>query len=54
MFVCCGLLVYTVFQMYSKYSKVDVSKALDLELKGDIENCLTAVGKISARREELD
>ncbi|XP_063051843.1 annexin A1a isoform X2 [Engraulis encrasicolus] len=32
-----------MFQMYSKYSKVDVAKAIDLELKGDIENCLTAV-----------
>ncbi|KAK2902333.1 hypothetical protein Q8A73_012079 [Channa argus] len=34
-----------VFERYSKYSKVDVAKAIDLELKGDIENCLTAVGK---------
>lgn len=34
-----------VFQQYSKYSKVDVAKAIDLELKGDIENCLTAVGE---------
>ncbi|KAF3696002.1 Annexin A1 Annexin-1 [Channa argus] len=32
-----------VFERYSKYSKVDVAKAIDLELKGDIENCLTAV-----------
>ncbi|XP_028850878.1 annexin A1-like [Denticeps clupeoides] len=32
-----------VFQLYSKYSKVDVSKAVDLELSGDIENCLTAI-----------
>uniref|UniRef100_A0A8C1R161 Annexin n=1 Tax=Cyprinus carpio TaxID=7962 RepID=A0A8C1R161_CYPCA len=29
-----------VFQLYSKYSKVDVAKAIDLELKGDIETCL--------------
>uniref|UniRef100_A0AAX7UZ37 Annexin n=1 Tax=Astatotilapia calliptera TaxID=8154 RepID=A0AAX7UZ37_ASTCA len=35
-----------VFDRYKKYSKVDVAKALDLELKGDIENCLTAVGKV--------
>uniref|UniRef100_A0A8C8MCJ6 Annexin n=1 Tax=Oncorhynchus tshawytscha TaxID=74940 RepID=A0A8C8MCJ6_ONCTS len=27
------------FERYSKYSKVDVAKAIDLELKGDIENC---------------
>lgn len=42
------MLGFTVFQMYSKYSKVDVAKAIDLELKGDIENCLTAVGKETA------
>uniref|UniRef100_A0AAR2JES9 Annexin n=1 Tax=Pygocentrus nattereri TaxID=42514 RepID=A0AAR2JES9_PYGNA len=35
-----------VFQLYSKYSKVDVAKAVDLELKGDIENLLVAVGKL--------
>uniref|UniRef100_A0A673JTN3 Annexin n=1 Tax=Sinocyclocheilus rhinocerous TaxID=307959 RepID=A0A673JTN3_9TELE len=34
-----------VFQLYSKYSKVDVAKAIDLELKGDIENCLISVGE---------
>ncbi|MBN3281707.1 ANXA1 protein, partial [Polyodon spathula] len=33
------------FQKYTKYSKHDVSQALDLELKGDIESCLTAVVK---------
>lgn len=37
--------LYLVFQQYSKYSKVDVAKAIDLELKGDIENCLIAVGE---------
>ncbi|XP_064152915.1 annexin A1a isoform X1 [Anguilla rostrata] len=31
------------FERYSKYSKVDVGKAIDLELKGDIETLLTAV-----------
>lgn len=36
----------SVFDRYKKYSKVDVAKALDLELKGDIENCLTTVGKV--------
>uniref|UniRef100_A0A8C7D249 Annexin n=1 Tax=Oncorhynchus kisutch TaxID=8019 RepID=A0A8C7D249_ONCKI len=35
------------FEKYFKYSKVDVTKAIDLELKGDIENCLTAVGEMS-------
>ncbi|KAF7667898.1 hypothetical protein LDENG_00042350 [Lucifuga dentata] len=34
-----------VFERYSKYSKVDVAKAIDLEMKGDIESCLTAVVK---------
>ncbi|XP_036454243.1 annexin A1-like [Colossoma macropomum] len=34
-----------VLQLYSKYSKVDVAKAVDLELKGDIENLLVAVVK---------
>uniref|UniRef100_H2S105 Annexin n=1 Tax=Takifugu rubripes TaxID=31033 RepID=H2S105_TAKRU len=34
-----------VFDRYSKYSKVDVAKAIDLEMKGDIESCLTAIGK---------
>lgn len=35
----------SVFDKYSKYSKVDVAKAIDLEMKGDIERCLTAIGK---------
>uniref|UniRef100_A0A3Q3LMQ0 Annexin n=1 Tax=Mastacembelus armatus TaxID=205130 RepID=A0A3Q3LMQ0_9TELE len=39
-----------VFERYSKYSKVDVAKALDLELKGDIENCLTAVVKCAGSK----
>ena len=34
-----------VFERYSKYSKVDVAKAIDLELKGDIESCLIATGE---------
>lgn len=34
------------FQCYSKYSNVDVAKAIDLELKGDIESLLDAVGKM--------
>ncbi|XP_028850881.1 annexin A1-like [Denticeps clupeoides] len=39
-----------VFQMYSKYSKVDVGKAIDLELKGDIEDLLTAVVKCAGSK----
>uniref|UniRef100_A0A3B4BT61 Annexin n=1 Tax=Pygocentrus nattereri TaxID=42514 RepID=A0A3B4BT61_PYGNA len=39
-----------VFQQYQKYSKVDVAKAIDLELKGDIENCLTAVVKCAGSK----
>ncbi|XP_068092595.1 annexin A1-like isoform X2 [Hyperolius riggenbachi] len=34
-----------VFQRYKVYSKNDVNKALDLELKGDIEKLLTAIVK---------
>ncbi|KAM3611183.1 uncharacterized protein V6R79_014597 [Siganus canaliculatus] len=39
-----------VFDRYSKYSKVDVAKAIDLEMKGDIENLLTAVVKCAGSR----
>ncbi|XP_029916808.1 annexin A1a isoform X3 [Myripristis murdjan] len=39
-----------VFDRYSKYSKVDVAKAIDMELKGDIESCLTAVVKCAGNR----
>ncbi|KAI4899938.1 hypothetical protein NFI96_016212 [Prochilodus magdalenae] len=38
------------FEFYSKYSKVDVAKAIDLELKGDIENCLLAVVKCAGNK----
>lgn len=34
-----------VMKCYSKYSKNDVKKAIDLELKGDIENCLLSIVK---------
>ncbi|XP_075708254.1 annexin A1-like [Rhinoderma darwinii] len=34
-----------VFARYSRYSKNDMAKALDLELKGDIENCLISLVK---------
>lgn len=39
-----------VFDRYAKYSKVDVAKAIDLEMKGDIESCLTAVVKCAGSR----
>ncbi|XP_056379156.1 annexin A1-like [Hyla sarda] len=34
-----------VFARYSRYSKNDMTKALDLELKGDIESCLISLVK---------
>ncbi|XP_054842297.1 annexin A1 [Eublepharis macularius] len=39
-----------VFQKYCKYSKHDMTKALDLELKGDIEACLTAIVTAAASK----
>ncbi|CAL8347000.1 unnamed protein product [Lota lota] len=39
-----------VFDRYSKYSKVDMAKAIDLEMKGDIESCLTAVVKCAGSK----
>ncbi|XP_015268258.1 PREDICTED: annexin A1 [Gekko japonicus] len=39
-----------VFQKYAKYSKHDMNKVLDLELKGDIENCLTAIVKAATSK----
>ncbi|KAL8203271.1 UNVERIFIED_CONTAM: Annexin A1 [Gekko kuhli] len=39
-----------VFQKYTKYSKHDMNKVLDLELKGDIENCLTAIVKAATSK----
>ncbi|RMC17950.1 hypothetical protein DUI87_04824 [Hirundo rustica rustica] len=36
-----------VFQKYTKYSKHDMNKVLDLELKGDIEKCLTALAEVT-------
>lgn len=43
-----------VFDRYSKYSKVDVAKAIDLEMKGDLESCLTALGKDPDDHRESD
>ncbi|KGL81118.1 Annexin A1 isoform p37, partial [Tinamus guttatus] len=39
-----------VFQKYTKYSQHDMNKVLDLELKGDIENCLTALVKCATSK----
>lgn len=39
-----------VFQKYTKYSKHDMNKVLDLELKGDIEKCLTAIVKCATSK----
>ncbi|KAM6170487.1 annexin A1 [Rhynchocyon petersi] len=39
-----------VFQKYTKYSQHDMDKALDLELKGDIEKCLTAIVKCATSK----
>nr|XP_056704282.1 annexin A1 [Euleptes europaea] len=39
-----------VFQKYTNYSKHDMNKVLDLELKGDIENCLTAIVKAATSK----
>ncbi|XP_061117411.1 annexin A1a [Conger conger] len=38
------------FERYTKYSKVDVGKAIDLEMKGDIESLLTAVVKCAGNK----
>lgn len=38
---------HAVFEKYTTYSKHDLNKALDLELKGDIEKCLVAIGMYS-------
>ncbi|XP_030049729.1 annexin A1-like [Microcaecilia unicolor] len=40
-----------VFQQYCRYSKHDMNKALDLELKGDIENCLTSIVKCASSKD---
>ncbi|XP_043916771.1 annexin A1-like [Protopterus annectens] len=42
--------LHKVFECYSKYSKHDVNEVLDLELKGDIEKCLTALVKCAGNK----
>ena len=39
-----------VFQRYTSYSKHDMNAALDLEMKGDIEKCLTAIVKCAVSK----
>uniref|UniRef100_A0A0K8S2G4 Annexin n=2 Tax=Crotalus TaxID=8728 RepID=A0A0K8S2G4_CROHD len=39
-----------VFRRYRLYSKHDMKDVLDLELKGDIENCLTAIVKCAVSK----
>ncbi|KAM5192075.1 annexin A1-like [Mantella aurantiaca] len=39
-----------VFEKYANYSKHDLNKALDLELKGDIERCLVAIVKYAVNK----
>ncbi|KAM5192076.1 annexin A1-like isoform 1-T2 [Mantella aurantiaca] len=38
------------FSRYLSYSKNDMAKAIDLELKGDIENCLISLVKVSTSK----
>ncbi|XP_036384409.1 annexin A1-like [Megalops cyprinoides] len=38
------------FKRYTKYSKLDVSAALDSELQGDIEDCLTTIVKCAGSK----
>ncbi|XP_044128949.1 annexin A1-like isoform X2 [Bufo gargarizans] len=42
--------LHQVFKNYAKYSKHDLNTALDLQLKGDIENCLVAIVKVAVGR----
>ncbi|XP_006894438.1 PREDICTED: annexin A1-like [Elephantulus edwardii] len=39
-----------MFQRYAKYSQHDMNKVLDLEMKGDIEKCLTAIVKCATSK----
>lgn len=39
-----------VFQKYAKYSKHDMNKVLDLEMKGDIEKCFTTIVKCATNK----
>ncbi|XP_006776522.1 PREDICTED: annexin A1 isoform X1 [Myotis davidii] len=39
-----------VFQKYAKYSQHDMTKVLDLEMKGDIEKCFTTIVKCATNK----
>ncbi|XP_072260246.1 annexin A1-like [Pyxicephalus adspersus] len=39
-----------VFEKYATYSKHDINKTLDLELKGDIEKCMVAIVKYAVNK----
>lgn len=42
---CCVFVYLPAFQQYACLSDVTLPKALDMELKGDIEDCLIDIGK---------
>ncbi|KAM4053079.1 annexin A1-like [Anomaloglossus baeobatrachus] len=42
--------LHQVCKNYTKYSKHDLNKALDLKLKGDIESCLVAIVKVAVNK----
>lgn len=42
---CCLSVYLLAFQQYACLSDITLPKALDLELSGDIENCLIDIGK---------
>ncbi|CAI9557689.1 unnamed protein product [Staurois parvus] len=42
--------LHKVFSRYRAYSKNDMSKAIDLELKGDIESCLMSLVKVATSK----
>lgn len=42
---CCVFVYLPAFQQYARLSDVTLPKALDMELKGDIEDCLIDIGK---------
>ncbi|KAG8455253.1 hypothetical protein GDO86_001449 [Hymenochirus boettgeri] len=39
-----------VFQRYARYSKNDLNKAIDLEMKGDLEKCLMSIVKCASSK----
>lgn len=42
---CCLCVYLPAFQQYACLSDITLPKALDLELKGDIEDCLVDIGE---------